>query len=77
MKHLPFISCMAATLTALCLVIGCAEETRMKPTTTSSGALKDPFNYKPFADEDSISGGGIGDLDKKALKKDWDHVWLH
>ena len=76
MKHLPLISCLAAMTAMLCLAIGCAEESNPKPTTRSSDALKDPFNYKPFDDDTGISGGGIGDLDKKALKKDWDHVWL-
>lgn len=76
MKHLPLISCLGSTIAVLCMAIGCAEESKPKPTTTSSDALKDPFNYKPFDDDNSVSGGGIGDLNKKALKKDWDNVWL-
>jgi hypothetical protein len=33
-------------------------------------ALKHPFDYTAGNDNPDISGGGIGDLDKKALGKD-------
>jgi hypothetical protein len=76
MRYLPPITVLLATLGALMLGAGCADEP-IKPTTNSSSdALRDPFNYKPFSEDPNISGGGTADLDKKALKKDWDHVWL-
>ena len=40
-------------------------------------AVRDPINYKPDNENTQpyeISGGGINNLDSKALKKDFDHV---
>jgi hypothetical protein len=39
-------------------------------------ALRDPFGYKPdMSDANDISGGrGIGAYDRKAMRKDLDHV---
>ena len=55
----------------ICLVVGCESEARTGPTSRPGDALaKDPFNYKP--DIPSISGGGVGDFDKKGFKKDFD-----
>jgi hypothetical protein len=62
------------------MVIGPACASR-EPTTRPTGvadrqdaALRDPFNYKPGADEHDISGGNLGNLDRKAMKRDIDHV---
>jgi hypothetical protein len=37
-------------------------------------ALQDPFGYSPGMNEQDISGGDLGHLDKKALERDVDHV---
>jgi hypothetical protein len=40
---------------------------------SGSAALKDPFGYSPNMDTD-ISGGGISEYDRKAMRKDIDNV---
>ncbi len=39
-------------------------------------AMKDPFNYSPWktSEKSNISGGGTGDLDRRGLKRDVDHL---
>lgn len=53
-------------------VAGC--ESEQKPTgmrQRQNQALKDPFNYSPYDDDRTdISGGGLMELKKDALKKD-------
>ena len=53
-------------------VIGC--ESGEKPADMrqrQNQALKDPFNYSPYDDDRTdISGGGLMDFKKDALKKD-------
>ena len=36
-------------------------------------ALKDPMNWKPDTQQD-ISGGGLLELDRDGLKRDWDRL---
>lgn len=79
--------CASATLCgSLLLVIGCESETGPSARERQDAALKDPFSYNPDAelmngpkkedyDPTDISGGGTGNLDKKALKRDWDTIW--
>jgi hypothetical protein len=60
---------------------GCASD---KHPTTRPGtayerqeaALNDPFGYSPDMERESsdVSGGDLGNLDRKAMKKDVDHV---
>ena len=76
MKRLPLITCLLAILGILLMFPGCAEESK-RPTTSASDALSDPFHYDPFKNDQNISGGGIGNFDKKAYQKDVDHVLLH
>jgi hypothetical protein len=49
-----------------------------RPATASErqdAALKDPFGYSPdMGSNNDISGGGITDYDRKAMRKDIDHV---
>ena len=52
-----------------------------EPTSRPAGAyerqeaaLNDPFGYSPHMDKPDISGGDLKTLDKKAMKKDIDHV---
>ena len=51
---------------------GCSE-TAPKPAARDS-AIQDPMNYNPAAKREDISGGGIMDLDRKALRKDINNV---
>ena len=76
-RRIPLMVCVVATVGLLCLAIGCAEDTSSAKATTRSGdALRDPFGYKPFRDEPtSISGGGLTEFDKKAMKHDLDSVF--
>ena len=57
---------------------GCASrEPTTRPVTADqrqAAALHDPMNYKPGMDEHDISGGDVGDFDRKAMKRDIDHV---
>ena len=64
------------------VVAGCSSSDN-HPTTRPStvkerqeAALRDPFGYSPDMDsaENDISGGKINELDRKAMRKDIDHV---
>ena len=70
--HLPF---------TIVLLAGC---TSTHPTTQPTSAadrqdaaMRDPFGYKPdMSDSNNISGGGgVSDYDRKAMRKDLDHVF--
>src|SRR5687768_3278712 len=63
------------------VLASCASDKR--PTTQPStvqerqeAALKDPFGYSPNMDREpsDVSGGDLGTLDRKAMKRDIDHV---
>ena len=60
------------------LTVGCMSD--KKPTTRTSAqqrqdaALDDPFGYSPDLSKTDVSGGKINELDRKALKRDLDHV---
>jgi hypothetical protein len=63
------------------LCSGCTEH-HDQPTTQPAGtyersekALKDPFGYSPDMGNTDISGGGISDLDRDALRKDMKDVF--
>jgi hypothetical protein len=64
----------------LLLATGCSYESKSDPPPMTlrekqEAALKDPMNYKPEEEKPyDISGGGINNLDKKALKRDLDHA---
>ena len=68
----------AKTVILLVLLAGCMSD--KQPTTRSSmrewqdQALNDPFGYSPDMGSTDVSGGKINELDRKALKKDVDHV---
>ena len=70
---------MKVRLVILMVVLaGCMSD--KQPTTRSSTrqrqeeALKDPFGYSPDMGSTDVSGGKINQYDKKAMKKDVDHV---
>jgi hypothetical protein len=66
-------------LPAYCL-LGCSSNN--PPSTQPSSVrerqdavLKDPFGYSPGAGRsEDVSGGEINELDRKAIRKDLDHV---
>lgn len=61
------------------LAVGCTSpQATSRPSSLSERAdeaLRDPFNYKPGHENHDISGGGLTDLDKDAMRKDMDHVF--
>jgi hypothetical protein len=76
-RRVPMICCLASTFGALVVMIGCAEEKQQQAPTSHPGdaLLKDPFGYKPFQDDPSISGGDIGHYDKKGMDRDLHNFW--
>ena len=60
------------------LSVGCMSD--KQPTTRSSArdrqdaALDDPFGYSPDLSKTDISGGKVNEFDRKAMRKDLDHV---
>jgi hypothetical protein len=52
------------------MAIGCADDQKKPATQPTDPVLKDPFGWKPFDDEPSVSGGGLGHYDKKAMNHD-------
>ena len=78
-----FPSCLRAFVPAcllLSVLTGCSYESKSDPPPQTlrekqEAGLKDPMNYKPEEEKPyDISGGGINNLDKKALKRDVDHA---
>lgn len=69
-------------LASILLISGCTyNSTNTTPDAQSDrqkqeAALRDPMNYKPDDSTDpyDISGGGINNMDSKALKRDLDDV---
>lgn len=64
------------------LLAGCASDNDRQPATRPTtvrerqdAALRDPFSYKPGIEDQDISGGGIGEFDSDAMKRDIDHVF--
>ena len=61
------------------MMIGCSSDKHHASTKPSSAydrqqaAMKDPFDYSPNMNQD-ISGGDIGQMDRKAMRKDIDDV---
>ncbi len=62
----------------LLLILGCTDTA---PTTRPDGtyersqqALRDPFGYSPDIEKTDISGGGISEYDKDAMRKDMQNV---
>ena len=70
MRRRTFISLIAAAFIA-----GCAEAPSREPSASQRAdeALRDPFGYKPSPHPD-VSGGGIGQYDHGAMKRDVDTV---
>lgn len=62
---------------------GCSSDNKKEQPTTrptsmrerQDAALRDPFAYKPGVEDQDISGGDIGHLDRKGMKRDIDHVF--
>lgn len=67
---------LAGLAGACALLAGCVNESQ-PPTTRPSSirerqdqAMRDPMNYRPDMGHEDISGGGVGDLDRDALRRD-------
>ena len=65
----------------LVTLFGCTQSPSQQPTTQPAGiydrseaAIRDPFGYSPNIGNSDISGGGIGELDEDAMRKDLEHV---
>lgn len=60
-------------------VVGCTydnETAKTRPTTRpSEAALRDPYGKWSTVDTD-ITGGGVSNLNRNALKRDMDNFWL-
>src|SRR5436190_15866275 len=75
-------SCLRAFVPLCLLFIGCTYNSGgAEPSTLrdkQDQAVRDPINYKPDNENTQpydISGGGINNLDKNALKKDLHNVF--
>ena len=73
------IRSIPSIIIAVFMLAGCSSD--KQPTTRpgsiydrQEAALEDPFGYSPEVDRSDISGGDIGKFDKKAMRKDIDHV---
>ena len=56
---------------------GCESDSKPPPSMydRQQQAMQHPFDYSPHVgNPDDISGGGLGDFDKKAMQRDADHV---
>ena len=65
MKHLLFL---------ILLLPACSSQSGPTARERQEEALRDPMNYK-VDKPNKISGGGTADLDKDALKKDFNSVF--
>ncbi len=77
-RHSPLIRISGFVL--LVSVVGCTDSSSAttKPTSLrerQDAALKDPYGYKPEVENRDVSGGGLFDFNKDAMKKDMDHVF--
>ena len=84
-KHRMYMRCsevseMSNFKLTIPLIIGactfsCTEnKSTTQPTSWSQQARDDPFNYSPHMDRTDISGGGLMDYDKNAMKRDINDV---
>ena len=66
----------AAVIGGGVLLMGCATDpSGPQMSDRQDQALKHPFDYSTGQDIPDISGGGIGDLDRKSLGKDLNDVF--
>jgi hypothetical protein len=70
---------VSAVICGSILLIGCAPDRENKPTSLrerQDAALRDPYGYKPdMSDNSDVSGGGLFDFDKDAMRKDVNRVF--
>lgn len=78
--------CSLVFVGGVLLLAGCESHEGPSARDRQDAAMKDPFNYNPDADlmqqgrkdevdPTDISGGGTGEFNKKALKRDLDSVF--
>jgi len=64
---------LAAAVVLTTLAIGCVDDDKSPSMRQrQDAAMKDPWNYSPFEDRTDISGGGVGEFNKDAFRKDVD-----
>lgn len=72
------VACSTFLLISIGCITGCSQDgPTTKPATEyeqQEKAMKDPFNYSPDISGTDISGGGIGNFDRAAMRKDLDDV---
>lgn len=79
-------SALIGGLVVLALLSGCESEEGPSARERQEAAMRDPFSYNPDGDllqnpgreevdPTDISGGRTGELNKKALNRDWDSVF--
>ena len=57
---------------AMLVGVGCADKAE---TPAPDRALADPMHYKPGFEESDISGGGLTEFNKKAIRREVDGVF--
>jgi|GEM_PF-3210597 len=63
---------------ALVALAGCTATTSENPVAQHQDqALKDPMNYTPDSPNTDIMGGGLGNYDNKAMKRDLDDFFFN
>ena len=70
-------SLMAPVVAGVAPGCGKSGEPTTKPLTArerQDEALRDPFGYSPEFDSTDVSGGGLGEFDKDAFRKDLKNV---
>ena len=75
-RSVPLLCCVLTTVSLLCLGVGCASDKDTPTSHPGDAVLKDPMGYKARDDDfPSISGGGLGHYDKKAMDHDLKSVF--
>ncbi len=55
----------------LALGVGCNDDPQDSLHNRQNPAVKDPWNYSPYGEDDrTVSGGGMTDFNAKAFKRD-------
>lgn len=70
--------CLCASVFIGGSILGCAPDPEKRPTSLrerQEAALRDPYGYKPQMENQDVSGGGLFEFDKEAMRKDVDRVF--
>lgn len=61
---------LAVILALLALTAACVDITPSSPAATRPSALDDPMNYRPNFNDADVSGGGLNEINRDALRRD-------